>query len=131
MKTSSAVIVLLMALLCGCGLLGTDSNWIEEKMYTREAELPLDARIGEPIVFTVMTYLPNTCYSFSRLRIVSSGSDVYVTPFMKRSREETICYDVITGVAEEGQFVPVFRGEYRFHFWRPDTLALEYAVVVR
>lgn len=131
MKTSSIVIVLLVAIFCGCGLLGTDSNWIEEKMYTREVEFPPEGRIGEPIVFTVKSYLPNTCYSFSRLRIVSLGFDIYVTPYMKQSKDEIICYDVITDVAEAGEFTPVFPGEYRFHFWRPDTFALEYAVDVR
>jgi len=131
MKTSSAVIVLLMALLCGCGLLGTDSDWIEEKMYTTEAELPPDARLGEPIVFNAKSYLANSCWKFSHLRTVSSGFDVYVTLYMKRSVEETICLEYITGVAEEGQFTPRLPGEYRFHFWRYDTPALEYSVVVR
>ncbi|UCE67420.1 MAG: hypothetical protein JSU85_05235, partial [Candidatus Zixiibacteriota bacterium] len=100
-------------------------------MYTREAELPPDARIGEPIVFTIKSYLHNSCWKFSRLRIVSSGFDVYVTPYRKRLIEERACLEVITGVAEEGVFIPVFPGEYKFHFWRSDTLALDYTVDVR
>jgi hypothetical protein len=133
MKTSSVIIVLLIVLFCGCGLLMNDHEWIEEKMYTTVAELPPDAGIGEPIVFNAKSYLANSCWKFSHLRTVSSGFDVYVTLYMKRSIEETICLEYITGVAKEGQFTPVFPGEYRFrfHFWRSDTSTLEHTVVVR
>jgi hypothetical protein len=131
MKTSSMVIVLLIAIFCGCGLLGSDSDWIEERMYTQEAELPPYARLGRPIVFTVHSYLPNTCWHFSRLQVASSGFDVYVTPYKKRSPEDIVCLEVITGVIEEGQIIPVLPGAYRFHFWRSDTLSLDYIVIVR
>ncbi len=131
MKTLFIVIVLLLPVFGGCGLLVDDPEWIEEKMYTTEAELPPDARMGEPIVFTVKSYLHNSCWEFSRLRTVSSGFDIFVTPYRKCLIEERVCFEVITGVAEEGIFTPVFPGEYRFHFWRSDTLALEHIVVVR
>jgi hypothetical protein len=129
MKTSSIVIVLLVAIFYGCGLL--ESDWIVERMRTQDVEIPPEVNMGESIVFTVDSYLPDTCWKFRRLRIISSGFDVYVTPYMMRSRNETICFLVCTPIAEEGVFTPVFPGEYRFHFWHSDTLSLDYTVIVR
>lgn len=131
MKASTAVIILSMAFINGCGHHVSEPNWILEKMYTSEVEIQPAATAGEPLFFTVKSGFPNTCWQFSHLRIVSSGFDVYVTPYMKRPIGEMVCLEFATPVAEEGQFVPVFPGVYRFHFWRFDSFSLNYTVTVQ
>jgi hypothetical protein len=131
MKTSSMVIVLLAAIFCGCGLLGSDSEWEEEKMYTDTVEIPSDGQVGEPINFIASSVFGDDCWEFSRFNISPSGFDVYVTPYARRPAKRVICATVMTTVSGEGQFTPHVPGVYRFHFWRSDTLSLDYTATVR
>jgi len=131
MKTSPIVIALLIAIFCGCGLLGSNSEWIEEKMHTDAVEIAPDGLIGEPINFIASSTFGDACWEFSRFRTISSGFDVYVTPYARRPAKEVACATVMTTVSGEDRFIPQFPGEYRFHFWRSDTLSLDYTVNVR
>lgn len=131
MKTLFILIILLPAIFSGCGLLGIDNDWIVEKMHTQEAEIRPEASLGEPIVFIVKSSFSNSCWKFNRFAIEQSGFDVMVTPYKKLPNKSTVCFDVMVDVSEAGQFTPVIPGEYRFHFWRADTLTLEYTVIVR
>lgn len=131
MKTSFSVIFLSATILCGCGHLFNDPDWIEEKMYSEAAELPPGGQVGEPINFIVTSYFGDDCWQFSRFKIVPSGLDVHVTPYAKRLAKETICATVITAVSGESRIIPVVPGEYRFHFWQSDTQTLDYTVIVQ
>jgi hypothetical protein len=131
MKTVSLLFILLPVIIVGCAQSPKGPEWVEEEMYTLEADLPSSAVAGEPVIFTLRSWLPNSCWKFSHIRINSSGYDVFVTAYMKRSPEDLVCLTVVTPVAEEGAYIPVFAGEYRFHFWRSDTLSLDYTVIAQ
>lgn len=131
MKASILVIVILFAIICSCDRSVDNHEWILEKMYTNEAELPQTGSVGEAIIFTVKSYLTDSCRKFSHLEIAPSGFDIFITPYMKHSTEELVCLAVVTGIAEDGQFTPGQPGQYTFHFWRSDTLSLDYAVTVQ
>ena len=131
MKTVFLLFILLPVIIFGCAQLVDGPDWIEEKMYTSEADLPSSAVVGEPVIFTLRSGLPNSCWKFSRIGINSSGYDVFVAAYMKRSPEDLVCLDVVTPVAEEGAYIPEFPGEYRFYFWRSDTLTLDYTVIAQ
>lgn len=131
MKTVFLLFILLPVIIVGCAQSPEGLEWIEEKMYTTEADLPSSAVAGEPVIFTLRSWLPNSCWKFSHIGINSSGFDVFVTAYMKRSPEDLVCLTVVTPVAEEGSYIPEFPGEYRFHFWRSDTLTLDYTVIAQ
>ena len=131
MKSAFLFFILLPLIIVGCAQSPAGPEWIEEEMYTREADLPSSAVVGEPIIFTLRSWLPNSCWKFSCIRIYSLGHDVFVTAYMKHNPEDIICFDVVTPIEEERAYIPKFRGECRFHFWRSDTLSLDYTVYVQ
>jgi hypothetical protein len=131
MRTSFTAIALLVAIFCSCERSVKNSEWVEEKMNTNEVELPPSGRVGDPINFITTSIFGDDCWEFSRFNIISSGSDVYVTPYAKRPAKRVVCATVMTTVSGEGRFTPRFPGEYKFHFWRSDTLSLDYTVTVR
>jgi hypothetical protein len=130
MKASIPAIVLLFAILCSCDRSVDNHEWIVEKMYTTEAELPQTGSVGEPIVFTAISRFGDSCWEFSHFKTSRSGYDIYVTPYAKRLAKEIICAAVMTTVSGEGKFTPNIQGEYTFHFWRSDTISLDYTVTV-
>ena len=131
MKTLFIILILLPAIFSGCGLLTSDPDWIVGKLHSREVEIPPEASLGEPIVFIVKSSFSNPCWKFNGFVITQSGFDVIVTPYKKIPNKSQICSAVMVDVSEGGRFRPVIPGEYRFHFWRADTLSLDYVVTVR
>lgn len=137
MKTVFLLFILLPVIIVGCAQspdgpkLPDSPEWIEKKMYTTEADLPSSAVAGEPVIFTLRSGTHNACWKFSHIGINASGNDVFITAYMKRSPEDFACADVGTTVVEEGAYFPEFPGEYRFRFWRSDTLTLDYTVIAQ
>ena len=125
------LLILLPVIIVGCAQSPQGPEWIEREMYTIEADLPSSAVVGEPVIFTLRSSTPNSCWKFSHIVINSLGHDVFVTAYMKRNPEDIICLTVVTPVVEEGAYIPKFPGECRFHFWRSDTLTLDYTVFVQ
>jgi hypothetical protein len=131
MKTLFTAIVLLAGIIYGCERSVKNTEWVEEKMYTKEVDLPPNGQVDDPINFTVTSTFGDDCWEFSRFSVIPSGSDVYVTPYAKHLVKRLICATVMTDVSGEGRFTPRIPGEYRFHFWRSDTLSLDYTVIVQ
>lgn len=131
MKTLFTAIIILVPIFYGCERSVDNTEWIEAKMYTEEAELPPSGQVGHPINFTVSSTFGDDCWEFSRFYIIPSGSDVYVTPYAKHLVKRLTCATVMTDVSGEGRFTPRVPGEYRFRFWQSDTLSLDYTVIVQ